>query len=83
MGLLGGLRASFWITVTGIVVLYAFFVVAATISPGEVAAVTAVVAGLAAIITLRNLRVASELSDHGGDPHLRRSRNRIRERRGF
>jgi hypothetical protein len=83
MGLLGRLRASFWITVTGIVVMYGFFVTLATISPREVAAVTGVVVFLATIITVRNLRVASELADQGGDPHLRRDRNRIRERRGF
>jgi hypothetical protein len=45
--------------------------------------VTAVVAALAAIITVRNMRVASLLADRGGDPQLRRSRNRTRERRGF
>jgi hypothetical protein len=83
MGLLGGLRVSFWITVTGMVVLYGFFVTLATISPGQVAAVTAVVVVLSAILMLRNLRVAHELADQGGDPHLRRVRNRIRERRGF
>jgi hypothetical protein len=83
MGLLGRLRVSFWITVTGIVVLYGFFVTLATIAPGQVAAVTAVVVALAMVLTVRNLRVASELADHGGDPHLRRDRNRIRERRGF
>jgi hypothetical protein len=83
MGLLGRLRVSFWITVTGIVVMYGFFVTLATISPGEVATATAVVVFLATVLTMRNLRVASELADHGGDPHLRRDRNRIRERRGF
>jgi hypothetical protein len=69
--------------VTGMVVLYGFFLVLATVSPGQVAAVTAVVIGLAALVTVRNLRLASELADRGGDPHLRRDLNRIRERRGF
>jgi hypothetical protein len=77
------LRLSFWIAAIGTVVLYGFFVVLATISPGEVAAVTAVVAALAVIFTLRNLRMAAQLADRGGDPHLRRALNRIRERRGF
>jgi hypothetical protein len=83
MGLIGRLRVSFWITVTGIVVLYGFFATLATVSPSEVAAVTAVMVVLAMVITVRNLRVASELADHGGDPQLRRDRNRTRERRGF
>jgi hypothetical protein len=48
-----------------------------------VAGVTAVVAAMAIVFTARNLRVANELADPGGDPQLRRSRNRIRERRGF
>jgi hypothetical protein len=74
---------SFWIVVTGTLVLYGFFVILATISPGEVAAVTAVVAALAAIFTLRNLRLAAQLADRGGDPQLRRAVNRMRERRGF
>jgi hypothetical protein len=77
------LRLSFWLVAIGTVVLYGFFVVVATISPGQMAAVTAVVVGLAALFTFRNLRVAAQLADRGGDPQLRRSLNRIRERRGF
>jgi hypothetical protein len=83
MGLIARLRLSFWITVIGAVVLYVFFISLATIPPEQVAGVTAVVAALAAIATLRNMRVARQLADRGGDPHLRRSRNRTRERRGF
>jgi hypothetical protein len=83
MGVLRNLRLSFWIVAISTVVLYGFFIVLATISPGQVAAVTAVVIGLAAIFTLRNLRLAAELADRGGDPLLRRDLNRIRERRGF
>jgi hypothetical protein len=83
MGVLRSLRLSFWIVAISTVVLYAFFVLLATIPPGQVAAVTAVVVGLAAIFTLRNLRLAAELADRGGDPLLRRDLNRIRERRGF
>jgi hypothetical protein len=83
MGVIGRLRLSFWIVVIGTVVLYGFFVVLATVPPGQVAAVTVVVGALAAMFTLRNLRVAAQLADRGGDPQLRRSRNRIRERRGF
>jgi hypothetical protein len=83
MGVIGRLRLSFWIVAIGTVVLYGFFVLLATIPPGQVAVVSVVVATLAAILTVRNLRVAAQLADRGGDPQLRRSRNRIRERRGF
>jgi hypothetical protein len=83
MGVIGQLRLSFWIVVIGTVVLYGFFILLATIPPGQVAAVTTVVAGLAAVFTVRNVRLAAELADRGGDPHLRRALNRIRERRGF
>jgi hypothetical protein len=83
MGVFGSLRLSFWLVVIGTVVLYAFFVILATIPPGEVAAVTTVVVALGAIFTLRNLRLAAELADRGGDPQLRRAVNKMRERRGF
>jgi hypothetical protein len=83
MRMLRGMGLTFWIAVTGVVVLYVFFVALAEVSPGEVAGVTAVVAGLATVITVRNLRVAGELGSRGGDPRLRRARNRMRERRGF
>jgi hypothetical protein len=83
MGVIGRLSLSFWIVVIGTVVLYGFFVLLATIPPGQVAAVTGVVGGLAAVFTLRNVRLAAELADRGGDPQLRRALNRIRERRGF
>jgi fatty acid desaturase len=83
MGVIRRLRMSFWLVAISTVVLYVFFVVLATISPGQVAALTVVVGALAGVFTVRNVRVAAQLADHGGDPQLRRSRNRIRERRGF
>jgi len=83
MGVTRRLRLSFWLVVIGTVVLYGFFIVLATVPPGQVAALTAVIGGLAAIFTVRNLRLAAELADRAGDPYLRRSLNRIRERRGF
>ncbi len=83
MGLVGRLSLAFWITATGTVVLYAFFVFLARVPPEQVAGVTAVVAALAGITTARNVRVAGQLADRGGNPQLRRSRNRTRERRGF
>jgi hypothetical protein len=83
MGVIGHLRLSFWVVVIGTIVLYGFFVLVATIPPGQVVALTATIAALAAIFTVRNVRIAAELADRGGNPQLRRSLNRIRERRGF
>jgi hypothetical protein len=83
VGVLGRIRLSFWIAVVGVIVLYVFFVTLAGISPAQVASLTIVVGALTAVFTLRSLRLASELADRGGDPRLRRSLNRIRERRGF
>jgi hypothetical protein len=77
------LGISFWIAVIGTVVLYVFFVVVAAIPPGQVAALTVLVAALSVIFTVRNVRTAAQLGDRRGDPNLRRSRNRTRERRGF
>jgi hypothetical protein len=83
VGVIGRLSISLWITATGTVVLYAFFVFLARIPPEQVAGVTAAVGALAAMTTVRNMRVASQLANREGDPQLRRSRNRTRERRGF
>ena len=83
MGFLGRLRLSFWIALIGAVVLYVFFVTIASVSPAEVVGVTSVITAMALVFTARNLRVAGELADPGGDPQLRRDRNKIRERRGF
>lgn len=74
---------AFWVLVIGAVVLYVFFVTLASISPTEVAGMTSVVAALAIVFTARNMRIASELADPGGDPQLRRDLNHMRERRGF
>lgn len=83
MQLLGHLRLSFWLVTLGAVVLYVFFVFLAAIPIEQVLGLTAAVAVLAALITLHNLRVRTELADPGGDPRVRRSLNRQRERRGF
>lgn len=80
---MGRLSLTFWIGAMGAVVVYAFFVFLANIPPEQVAGLTAVVCGLAAITTVRNVRVASQLGDRGGNPQMRRARNRMRERRGF
>ena len=83
MGLLGQLRLSLWTCALGALVVYAFFVGLAGIPPQRVGAVSVVAVVLAALITLRNLRVNKELADPGGDPRVRRALNRQRERRGF
>jgi hypothetical protein len=77
------LSSSFWLCALGAVVLYAFFVTLASVSPTQVAGLTTFMGALALLVTVKNLRVASELANPGGDPHLRRRRNKLRERRGF
>ena len=83
MRILGRLAVPLWLGAIGVIVMYVFFVTLANVSPGQVAGVTIVIAGLAIMFTIRSIRVASELSDRGGNPALRRARNRARERRGF
>jgi hypothetical protein len=81
--LLGSLRLCLWLCAVWAIVLYAFFVTVATISPAEVAGLTVVMTILAAAVTIRSLRMASELADRGGDLRTRRALNKQRERRGF
>jgi hypothetical protein len=83
MRILGRLAVPMWLCAIGVIVMYAFFVTLADVSPGQVAGVTIVIAGLAILFVIRSIRVASELSNRGGNPALRRARNRARERRGF
>jgi hypothetical protein len=83
MQLLGRLRLSLWLLAVWAIVLYAFFVTLATIPPAKVAGLTVVTTILAALVLIRNLRVASELADRGGDPRVRLALNKQRERRGF
>ena len=83
MRILGRLAVPLWLGAIGVIVMYVFFVTLADVSPGQVAGVTIVIAGLAILFTIRSIRVAGELSDRGGNPALRRARNRARERRGF
>jgi hypothetical protein len=83
MQLLGRVRLSLWLLALWAIVLYAFFVTLATIPPAKVVGLTVVTTILAALVLIRNLRVASELADRGGDPRTRRALNKQRERRGF
>jgi hypothetical protein len=77
------LRLALWLCALWAIVLYVFFVTVATIAPAEVAGLTVVVAVLAAMVTIRSLRLARELADRGGDARIRRALNKQRERRGF
>jgi hypothetical protein len=83
MRILGRLAVPLWLSVIGVIVMYAFFVAVASVSPAQVIGVTIVIGGLTLLFVIRSIRVASELSDRGGNPALRRARNRARERRGF
>jgi len=83
MGFYERLKLSVWVAAIGAVVLYAFFITLASVSPAEVLGVTAVIAAMALVFAARNLRVGGELADPGGDPHMRRDHNKSRERRGF
>jgi hypothetical protein len=83
MRIVGRLAVPLWLGVIGIIVMYAFFVTVASVSPARIAGVTIVIAGLTILFTIRSIRIASELADRGGNPALRRARNRARERRGF
>lgn len=77
------LALSLWAFALGMVVLFVFFTLVAEISPRQVGAVTAAMAAVAILFTIRTLRVAGELRDRGGDPSVRDEYNRARERRGF
>ena len=68
---------------TGAVVLFVVFTVVAGISPADAAVASGVCGVLAALLILRSARLDYELRSQGGDPQLRLSRNRQRERRGF
>jgi hypothetical protein len=83
MRILGRLAVPLWLGVIGAIVMYAFFVTVANVSPAQVIGVTIAIGGLTLLFLIRSIRVASELSDRGGNPAIRRARNRARERRGF
>jgi hypothetical protein len=83
MGLLGNLRLSLWTCALGALVVYAFFVVLATVPLERVAGLTAFAAAFAALFAIRSARINRELADPGGDPRVRRALNAQRERRGF
>jgi len=83
MRILGRLVVPLWLVAIGAIVMYAFFVTVASVPPAQVAGLTIAIAALTVLFLIRSIRVASELADRGGNPALRRARNRARERRGF
>src|SRR4051794_13998898 len=68
---------------TGAVVVFLFFDVIAGVSPMDAAAASGGAVALAAVLTLRAVRLEYELRSQGGDPEVRTAFNRQRERRGF
>ena len=75
--ILATLSETFWILVLAVVVLFAFFVALGAFSPGEVIALTLVVAGLALLWVVHAVWDSRHSDPH--DPAVVRAR----ERRGF
>jgi fatty acid desaturase len=71
-----------WALSVGAVALFGFFAVMGGFSPGDVLWLTLIVAFLAVLFVIHQVRVSHELSEHGDEPGLREVQ-RIRERRGF
>jgi fatty acid desaturase len=71
-----------WALSVGAVALFGFFAVMGGFSPGDVLWLTLIVAFLAVLFVIHQMRVSHELSEHGDEPVLREVQ-RIRERRGF
>ena len=71
-----------WALCVGAVVLFAFFAVMGGFAPGDVLWLTVIVAFLAVMFVIHQVRVSHEISDHGDDSIIQEVQ-RIRERRGF
>jgi hypothetical protein len=72
-----------WALCIGAVGLFAFFAVMGGFAPGDVLWLTLIVAFLAVLFAIHQLRVAHELREHGDEDPAVREVQRIRERRGF
>ncbi len=79
---MSGLLNFLWACCVGAVALFAFFVVMGGFSPGDVLWLTLIVAALAAMFVIHQVRVSRGLHEHGGDS-ITREVQQIRERRGF
>jgi membrane protein implicated in regulation of membrane protease activity len=72
----------FWTLAIAIVVMYAFLVAIAALAPGEVWALTVVVAVLSLLLAVHFVHLRRVLNQ-GGSNEARRRLNAMRERRGF
>jgi len=79
---MNGVLNFLWALSVGAVALFGFFAVMGGFSPGDVLWLTLIVAFLAVLFVIHQMRVSHELSEHGNEPILREVQ-RIRERRGF
>jgi hypothetical protein len=59
MRILGRLAVPLWLGVIGAIVMYAFFVAIADVSPAEVAGVSVVIGALTILFAIRSIRIAS------------------------
>jgi hypothetical protein len=80
---MSGLLNFLWGLCLGAVVLFGFFAVMGGIAPGDVLWLTLMVAFLAVMFVIHQIRVSHELREHHEDDALTRQMQRIRERRGF
>jgi fatty acid desaturase len=80
---MSGVLNFLWALCVGAVALFAFFAVMGGFAPGDVLWLTLIVAFLAALFVIHQLRVSHELHEHEEDDPLIRQVQRIRERRGF
>jgi fatty acid desaturase len=77
-----GLASFFWTAAIGVVVLYVFFAVLGAFDPGEVWALTVLIAVLVVLIAIHFAYLRRELDEEGPNS-ARRQLNAWRERRGF
>jgi uncharacterized membrane protein len=79
---MSGMLNMLWALCVGAVALFGFFAVMGGFAPGDVLWLTLIVAFLALMFVIHQIRIGRELSEHGEDPMVRQVQ-RIRERRGF
>jgi fatty acid desaturase len=79
---MSGLLNFLWALCVGAVALFGFFAVMGGFSPGDVLWLTLIVAVLAVMFVIHQVRVARKLHEHGDD-RMTYEVQRIRERRGF
>jgi fatty acid desaturase len=80
---MSGVLNFLWALCAGAVALFAFFAVMGGFAPGDVLWLTLIVAFLAAMFVIHQIRLSRELHDHDEHDPLIHEVQRIRERRGF